>query len=105
MVLFCREKGKCLTISLQVQPRARKTEIIGVHGDTLKVKVAAPPVDGAANEELISFFSKFLGVSKSSIQVLRGGQSRKKVIEVEGVSLADLTTLLLKKGLMTIKLG
>lgn len=111
MVLFCREsesgKGKLakISISLHVQPRGRKTEIVGVHGDALKVKVAAPPVDGAANEELIRFFAKFLGVAKSQVEIRHGDQSRRKVIEVSGVTTAEFTDLLLKHGLMTISFG
>ncbi len=105
MVLFCREQGKVLTISLQVQPRARKTEIVGVHGETLKVKVAAPPVDGAANEELIRFFAKFLDVSKSAVSLKQGTTGRKKVIEIVGMTTSELTSILLKQGLMTIRLG
>lgn len=105
MVLFCREKRDTLTITLHVQPKARKTEIIGAHGDALKVKVAAPPVDGAANDELIKFFAKFLGVPKSRIELKQGGQSRHKVLEVEGVTAGELTSLLIKQGVLTIKLG
>lgn len=105
MVLFCREKGKTLTIALHVQPKARKTEIVGTHGDALKIKVAAPPVDGAANEEIISFFAKYLGVPKSRIEIKQGEQSRHKVIEVEGVTAGELTSLLIKQGVLTIKLG
>jgi uncharacterized protein (TIGR00251 family) len=105
MVSFCQERGDLLTITLQVQPRGRKTEIVGVHDEVLKVKVAAPPVDGAANEELLRFFSEFLDVPKSRIALKQGAQSRRKVIQVSGVSTADLTDLLLKHGLLTIKLG
>ena len=105
MVLFCREKGERLTITVHVQPRARKSEIVGVHGDVLKVKVAAPPVDGAANDELILLFSKFFGIARSRVQIFRGGTSRHKVIEVSGVTESELTSLLLQKGLLTIKLG
>ena len=105
MVLFCREHDGSLSVSLHVQPRARKTEIVGVHGDALKIKVAAPPVDGAANEELIRFFSKFLEVPKASVTLKHGATGRKKVLEVEGVSTAQLTEILLRHGLLTIKLG
>lgn len=105
MVLFCRERSKGLSISLHVQPRARKTEIVGVHGESLKVKVAAPPVEGEANEELIQFFAKFLGVSKSAVRLMQGSTGRKKVLEVDGVTTAEFTELLLRQGLLTIKLG
>lgn len=105
MVLFCREKGERLTITLHVQPRAKKTAIVGVHGDALKVKVSAPPVDGAANDELIAFFAKYFGVPKSRVEVKQGEQSRHKVLEVIGVTSSELTALLIKQGLLTIKLG
>ncbi|MBI3557594.1 MAG: DUF167 domain-containing protein [Deltaproteobacteria bacterium] len=105
MVLFCREQGSVLSISLLVQPRARKTEIIGVHGEALKVKVAGLPINGAANEELVRFFAKFLDVSKSAVQLKQGSTGRKKVIEVKGLTTSELTAILLKHGLLTIRLG
>lgn len=105
MVLFCREQGKRLTISVHAQPRAKKTEIVGVHGDTLKVKVAAPPVEGAANEELVRFFAELLSVKKSQVRLKQGTASRNKVIEIDGASTAGLTDILLKQGLLAIKLG
>ena len=105
MVLFCREKGEKLTITLHVQPRAKKTAIVGVHGDALKVKISAPPVDGAANDELIAFFAKFFGIPKSRVDIKQGGQSRHKILEVVGVTSAELTGLLITQGLLTIKLG
>lgn len=105
MVAFCREGKGSLSISLHVQPRARKTEIIGVHGDALKVKVAAQPVDGEANEELIEFFAEFLKIPKSQIEIRRGGQSRHKIIDVTGVTTAALVELLMRHGFLTLKLG
>jgi uncharacterized protein (TIGR00251 family) len=105
MVLFCQENRGVLRISLHVQPRAKKTEIVGVHGDALKVKVAAPPVEGAANEALVEYFAAFLSVPRSRVQLGRGDKSRKKVIEVQDVSAAQLTDLLIKHGLLAIKLG
>lgn len=83
-----------VTLTLLAQPRAKKTEIIGVLGDALKVKVAAMPVEGAANEELIRFFSKFLGVPKSYLSLKQGSQSKNKVLEVRGLSGERLLELL-----------
>ncbi len=105
MVLFCREQGKALTITVHAQPKARKTEITGVHGEALKVKVAAPPVDGAANDELVRYFAELLDVPRSHVRLKQGASGRKKLIEVEGASTAQLTTILLKAGLLTISLG
>ena len=76
-----------LEISLHVQPRAKRTEISGVHNGALKVKVTAPPVDDAANHSIIGFFSKRLGVSKSSLQITSGLKSRDKDLRIKGLSL------------------
>jgi len=69
-----------------VQPRAARSEIVGVHGDALKVKLAAPPVDGAANEELIELFARTFAVARRSVRILAGERSRSKIVEIEGVT-------------------
>jgi uncharacterized protein len=71
---------------VHVQPRASRTEIAGVYGTALKVRLHSPPVDGAANEELITFLAKVLGVSKRAVRIVSGQASRGKTVEVEGVS-------------------
>lgn len=65
-------------LNLYIQPGASLSEISGTHADRLKVKIKAPPRDGEANEALIEFFSKYLGISKSKIRILRGESSRQK---------------------------
>ena len=70
----------------RVQPRAARTELVGVYGDALKIRVTAPPVEGAANAELVAFLAKQLGVPKSAVQVRRGARGRDKLVEVEGIS-------------------
>ena len=105
MTKFCRERGKTLYITLHVQPRSKKTAIVGVHGDALKVKVAAPPVDGAANEALVKYFSKFLSLPKSKIEIMQGEGSKFKVIAIVGVSESEFTSLLIKEGLLVIQIG
>lgn len=72
--------------AVRVQPRAARTELVGVHGDALKMRVMAPPVEGAANAELIAFLAKQLGVPKSAVQIRRGARGRDKLVEVEGIS-------------------
>jgi uncharacterized protein (TIGR00251 family) len=69
---------------LHVQPNARKNEIVGLHGDALKVKIAAPAADNKANTALIAFLSETLGVQKSAIAIRHGATGRRKVIEVAG---------------------
>jgi uncharacterized protein (TIGR00251 family) len=73
-------------IAVRVQPRASRTEVAGRHGDAVKIRVAAPPVEGAANKELIAFLAKRLGLSKSALEVVKGAQGRDKLIEIEGLT-------------------
>lgn len=81
-------------IALQVQPKASRTEVVGVVGDLLKIRVAAPPVDGAANQELVNWFAKQLKVPKSAVQILSGERGRRKVVLIEGVDGATVKTAL-----------
>jgi len=71
---------------VHVQPRASRTELAGLHGGLLKVRVAAPPVDAAANRALIEFLADRLGVPKRSVRIVAGETSRKKILEVDGVT-------------------
>ncbi|HET9602740.1 MAG TPA: DUF167 domain-containing protein [Gemmatimonadales bacterium] len=73
-----------LTLTILVQPRASRSEIVGPHGDALKVRLAAPPVDGAANEELVRLLAKEYGVPKSAIAIVAGLSSRRKTVRVRG---------------------
>lgn len=74
-----------ITIQVKVQPRSSRKGIVGVAGDALKVYLTAPPVGGAANEQLIEVLSEGLGIRKSAIHIMKGLSSRNKVIEIEGV--------------------
>jgi uncharacterized protein len=69
-----------------VQPRASRTELIGVRGDEIRVRVAAPPVDGAANDALVRFLADIIGVARSAVTVISGAGSRSKVVLVTGVT-------------------
>lgn len=75
---------RCLILTLHVQPNARGNEVAGLHGDALKVRIAAPAVDNQANAALIDFLSKTLGVPKSSVAIRRGTSGRRKLVEVTG---------------------
>jgi uncharacterized protein (TIGR00251 family) len=70
---------------VHVVPGASRTEVAGLHGDRLKVRVAAPPEKGAANAELLAFLAKYLGVSKKSLQLM-GTQSRAKAVAIHDLS-------------------
>lgn len=74
-----------IVINVKVQPRSSRKGIDGVEGDVLKVRLNSPPVDGAANEQLIEVLSEELGVRKSSISIVRGLSSRHKAVEIKGV--------------------
>lgn len=69
-----------------MQPRASKTEVAGQHGDAIKLRVAAPPVEGAANEEVRRFLAKTLGVPVSAVTIVHGEAGRRKTVEVVGVT-------------------
>jgi len=73
-------------LAVKVHPRARRTGIAGRYGDAYKLDLAAPPVNGKANEECIRFFAELAGVPRSRVRIVSGLTARLKIIEVEGVS-------------------
>lgn len=75
-----------ITIWVKVQPRSSKKGISGVSGEALRVRLTSPPVDNAANEQLIEVLSVELGVKKSAISILRGQSSRDKLVEIRGIA-------------------
>jgi hypothetical protein len=87
-------KGAC-TFRVRVVPRGRRDEIVGLHGDALKIRLTAPPVRGKANRALREFLAQRLGVSRSAVEILSGHTSRQKRVRVESVS-ADVIRALLK---------
>jgi uncharacterized protein (TIGR00251 family) len=80
------EKNGALIFTVRVVPRASKSEIVGEYDGALRVRIAAPPVDGAANAELIKVFAKFFDVSKSQIEILAGQTSKTKQIKILNLS-------------------
>ncbi len=81
-----RGTGTGARIKVRVQPRASRTELAGSFGDALKIRVAAPPVEGAANQELVAFLARRLGVPRSAVRIVKGERGREKLVEVAGVS-------------------
>jgi uncharacterized protein (TIGR00251 family) len=81
-------------LRLHVQPGARRSEIAGLHGDCLKIRLAAPPVEGKANAALVAFLADLLGLSKAAIQLRSGAASRRKTVRVEGAATARLLAAL-----------
>ena len=85
MKTYIEEKEQGLLLKLYIQPGASKNEFAGEFGDPLrlKIKIKSPPVDGAANKELIKFLSKVFKLSKSAMNIIRGDTSRNKDIFIE----------------------
>jgi uncharacterized protein (TIGR00251 family) len=79
-----KKSRRGITLKVKVEPKSSRKGISGLVGDSLKVKVHAPPVGGAANEELIEVLSKEFGIRKSDIQIVRGSSSRDKIVEIAG---------------------
>lgn len=82
-----------ITLTLHIQPGAKKTEFAGLHGDALKIRLSAPPVDGKANEALIKFIAETLRLPKSAVNLKSGQTSRRKVLEVCGAEAASVAAL------------
>ncbi|HEX8248862.1 MAG TPA: DUF167 domain-containing protein [Pyrinomonadaceae bacterium] len=83
------EKNNALVFTVKVVPRASKSEIVGLYDGALKIRLASPPVDGAANAELVKLLSKTLGVSKSAVEILSGQSARTKQVKISGVKAKD----------------
>lgn len=75
-------KAGGFVLQIAAQPNARTTEVVGVHDGALKIKVASPPVDGAANEALVAFLASTLGLKQRDIRLVRGESGRRKTVEL-----------------------
>lgn len=85
---WVRRRSDGVLLTLHIQPGAKKTEVVGLHGDALKVRLAAPPVDGKANDALIAFLADRLGLAKARISLVSGQTSRRKCVAVSGIDIA-----------------
>jgi uncharacterized protein len=83
---WCRydPSARRLSLTLHIQPNARKSEVAGLHGDALKLRIAAPAMDNKANAALIEFLSETLEVPRSAITIRHGATGRRKVVEIAG---------------------
>ncbi|MHB8845329.1 MAG: DUF167 domain-containing protein [Nitrospirota bacterium] len=89
-----RPEATGVTFSVRIQPRASKNGASRMEDGSLKIRLTAPPVDGAANEALIAYLAKALAVSKSSVEILSGHTSREKRLRISGVNGEDIDRLL-----------
>lgn len=85
--------GAALVLALHVQPGARRTEFAGLHGEALKIRLAAPPVEGKANAALCAFLADFCGVPKAAVTLVGGETSRAKRVRVAGATLEAMARL------------
>jgi uncharacterized protein (TIGR00251 family) len=79
-----RRNGDVITLTLHIQPGAKRTDVAGLHGDALKIRLAAPPIEGRANEALLKFIAEFFDVPVRQVELKQGGQSRHKVVAITG---------------------
>jgi len=89
-----REASGSLILSLHIQPGASRTAFAGLHGNALKIRLAAPPVDGKANQALLAFLAEELGVPKSQVEMIGGATSRLKRMRVREASEAMVAKLM-----------
>jgi uncharacterized protein (TIGR00251 family) len=81
--------GAGVRLRIRVQPRASSNEVAGAHGDQIRVRLTAPPVEGAANEALVRFLARRLGIERASVRIVAGLSSRSKVVEVGSLAVDE----------------
>jgi hypothetical protein len=96
-MLRCTETDGAITFAVRVVPRASRSEIAGVHDGALRVRVAAPPVEGAANEELARTLARALGVPARAVEIRSGHASKTKLVRVAGATGERLLSLVNEK--------
>ena len=89
MTAWLRATGAGASIAVLVTPRASRTELAGVAEGRLRIRVAAPPVEGAANHELVRFLAGALGLPRSAVSVTAGAASRRKTVLIRGMAADD----------------
>ena len=82
--MWYRREGDSIKLTLHIQPGAKRSEVSGLHGDALKIRLAAPPIEGRANEALLRFVADSFDVPLRQVELLRGAQSRHKMVKVQG---------------------
>ena len=82
--VWARRTAAGWTLTVHAQPGAKRSEVTGLHGDRLKIRIAAPALDGRANEALTAFVAERLGIPKNRVTVAKGAQSREKLLVVAG---------------------
>ena len=97
-MLQLSENERGTTFTVRVVPRASRSEIAGVHEGALRVRIAAPPVEGAANSELVRLLAKSLKVPQNAVRIISGTSSKKKIVRIQGVTPAAVSQLIATNG-------
>src|SRR5437762_10153861 len=92
--LDIQEDEQSVTVKVHLQPRAKRDKIVGQHGDALKVSITAAPIEGQANDACVAFFARLLKMPKTKIAIVGGLGSREKRVRLNGVSRADVESLI-----------
>lgn len=100
--VWYHREGDNIKLVLHVQPGAKRTEVIGLHGDALKIRLAAPPIEGRANEALLRFIAGSFNVPRRNVELKQGALSRHKVVLVNGSTL-DPESLLISENVFKTK--
>ncbi len=95
MIPYAQDRG--LTFAVRVVPRASRSEIAGEHNGALRVRIAAPPVSGAANRELVRTLAKIFKLPQNAVEIVSGANSKNKTVRVRGADAATLERLILSK--------
>ncbi|MDX1411465.1 MAG: DUF167 family protein [Nitrospirales bacterium] len=93
---FISQTDQGIVLNVYIQPRASRTEYVGVHGNALKFRISAPPIEGLANEALCGYLAKELRISKGAVVIFSGHQARQKRVLLKGVSPEQVRGTLLK---------
>lgn len=92
-MLDLKEYNNAITFQVRLSPRASRNAVLGEHDGALKIALTAPPVEGAANQALVQFLAKILGVKKSAVTIISGEKSKHKTVKVEGVGMTTVKNI------------
>ena len=95
MIPYAQDRG--LTFAVRIVPRASRSEIAGEHNGALRVRIAAPPVSGAANRELVRTLAKIFKLPQNAVEIVSGANSKNKTVRLRGADAATLERLILSK--------
>ena len=90
MSAYVSESAAGVVLRVQVQPRASRDEVVGSHGDFLKIRITAAPVAGVANKHLLKFLAKKLKIPQSQLSIQSGARSKNKSISIQGISATEV---------------